>query len=122
MYNPKLDILTALKKADRPLTAKQLQKLLPAIPNGTISSSLHTFWKLKIVEDTPEGYRMIVKEIPEKYIAGRLHGPRQNKGRRKSKAPDAVLLMIPLPKGESAVVTVEEAKRIFEALQPFFKE
>ena len=131
MYAPKAIIFETMQKFDRPLTLPQLRNSLPNIPSGTISSTLNLFVKEKLatMEKTEEGgkahaFRLVVSKLPEKFAGSRLDAPVQRglTRNKSSKKPEAVLLMIPLPKGQSAVVTVEEAKAIYTALTPFFKE
>jgi hypothetical protein len=128
LYNPRLEIFNALLAFDRPVTSEQLFKRLPHLPQGTISSTLNFFEKEKfVVSEKGEGrsslYRLVVKTLPVQFNKSRLNAPVQKGLTRgvRAKKPEAVLLMIPLPKNQSAVVTMEEAKRIYEALAPLFK-
>ena len=132
MYNPRRQVFDTLQKFNRPLTHKQLHTALPNLPVGTISSALNTFVKERVVESVKTetsgrgfSYRLVVQAFPAKWEEGRLNAPVQRGLTRRSQnskeKPEAVLLMIPLPKNQSAVVTMDEAKRIYEALAPLFK-
>jgi hypothetical protein len=126
-YNPKKEIFEVLKVADRPLSGQQIHSALKHIPIGTVSSSLHALVEAKIVASEKKdkmraaNYRAVAKELPaEMNGAGRIDAPMNRKIHRTRKS-EAVLLMIPLPKGQSAVVSVDEARAIYNALLPFFK-
>jgi hypothetical protein len=128
-YNPKKEIFTVLKGADRPLSGQQIFQALKhiPIPKGTVSSSLSTLVEAKLVSSEKKDkmraaqYRAVAKELPEEMNGeGRLDAPVVRKTTR-IKKKDAVLLMIPLPKGQSAVVSMEEARAIYDALAPIFK-
>lgn len=130
-YNPVADVFAALLAADRPLDIHQIRKLLPKMPDGTISGSLSKLRSIKAIDRTegqrPSMWRALMRALPRELQGpGRLRAPAtpgQHRVRRPAGGKSAdVLLTLPVGRRDSMTVSEKDARALYVALGRLFGE
>lgn len=130
-YNPIAMVHAALVKADRPMTADQLHKMLPAMPTGTVSGSLYKLCMAKAADRSrtrPAQYRALKADLPKEFREARLshpvapgrHRAAHTRGGGARKGGKDLMVVVPVGKRESMTLIEAEARELLGSLARMF--